>query len=257
MIDDLKGQPRANRRRRNCKALQAQETAITALEKRIKESKAELKTMTDELEHKLQLKRLGGDEFKAESQQLLRQVDAQLAGLDAGNKEEKKKITALQKDKAALEARLAKTDAVLATIGGQLTEEKAKTLILKKLYDLANDELNRYLNAEKRRLIQVVENLWDKYAVSSRALEDRANRNTQNVGWVSQRIGVSTLTIPIGWRQARLGEKCSIEIGGTPSRNIPEYWDDSKESPNLWVSIRDLNQRVITRTAEHISDFRH
>ena len=27
-----------------------------------------------------------------------------------------------------------------------------------------------------------------------------------------------------------------------------------EESPNLWVSIRDLNQRVITRTAEHISD---
>jgi type I restriction enzyme M protein len=44
---------------------------------------------------------------------------------------------------------------------------------LKKLYDLANEELNRYLNAEKRRLIQVVETLWDKYAVSSRALETK------------------------------------------------------------------------------------
>ena len=32
-------------------------------------------------------------------------------------------------------------------------------------------ELNRYLNAEKRGLIQVVENLWDKYAVPSRELE--------------------------------------------------------------------------------------
>lgn len=70
---------------------------------------------------------------------------------------------------------MAKTDALVASIGGQLTEAEAKTLILKKLYDLANQELNRYLNAEKRRLIQVVENLWDKYAVSSRALEsDRA-----------------------------------------------------------------------------------
>ena len=66
---------------------------------------------------------------------------------------------------------MAKTDALVASIGGQLTEAEAKTLILKKLYDLANQEPNRYLNAEKRRLIQVVENLWDKYAVSSRALE--------------------------------------------------------------------------------------
>ena len=120
---------------------------------------------------KLQLKRLGGDEFKAESQQLLRQVETRLAALDEDNKEDKKKITALQKDKAALQARMAKTDALVARIGGQLTEAEAKTLILKKLYDLANQELNRYLNAEKRRLIQVVENLWDKYAVSRRALE--------------------------------------------------------------------------------------
>jgi len=32
--------------------------------------------------------------------------------------------------------------------------------------------LNRYLNAEKRVLITAVENLWDKYAKSSRQLED-------------------------------------------------------------------------------------
>jgi type I restriction enzyme M protein len=98
-------------------------------------------------------------------------VDTRLAALDKSKKEDKKKITALQKDKTTLEARMAKTDAVVASIGGQLTEAEAKTLILKKLYDLANQELNRYLNAEKRWLIHVVENLWDKYAVSSRTLE--------------------------------------------------------------------------------------
>ena len=62
------------------------------------------------------------------------------------------------------------------------------------------------------------------------------------------------MTIPIGWKKNVLGERCSIEIGGTPSRNVPAYWDDTKETGNLLVSIRDLNQRVITRTAEHISD---
>ena len=44
-------------------------------------------------------------------------------------------------------------------------------MILKKLYDLANSELHRYLNAEKRTLLRIVENLWDKYSVSSRVLE--------------------------------------------------------------------------------------
>ena len=170
LIDDLKDS-KGESAEKELKNLQAQEKAITALEKRVKEGKAELKTLTDELEHKLQLKRIGGDEFKAESQQLLQQVDDKLASLDESNKEEKKKITALQKDKAALEARLTKTDAILAAIGGKLTEAEAKTLILKKLHDIANQELNRYLNAEKRRLIQVVENLWDKYAVSRHALE--------------------------------------------------------------------------------------
>lgn len=57
-----------------------------------------------------------------------------------------------------------------------------------------------------------------------------------------------------GWKKGILGEECSIEIGGTPSRNVPEYWDDSKITANLWVSIRDLNHRVIIRTTEHISD---
>ena len=89
------------------------------------------------------------------------------------NKADKKKITALNKDRAALEARLVKTDGLLTEIGGQPTEDEAKRLILKKLYEIANAELERYLNAEKRLLVQAVENLWDKYAVSRRELEDK------------------------------------------------------------------------------------
>jgi type I restriction enzyme M protein len=170
LIDDLKGST-GESALKELKALQEKEKAIGFLEKRIKDSKSELNVLTDELEHKIELKRLGGDEFKVESQKLIAKVDAELATLDEGNKEEKKKITALQKDKTALQARMAKTDALVGSIGGQLTEEQAQTLILKKLYDLANGELSRYLNAEKRGLIQAVENLWDKYAISCRTLE--------------------------------------------------------------------------------------
>ncbi len=172
LIDDLRGST-GDSAQKELMALQAQEKAIAALEKHIKESKSELKTLTDELEHRLQLKRLGGEEFKAESKKLLLQVEARLAGLNGDNKEEKKTITALQKDRAALQKRMAKTDALVGSIGGQLTEAEAKALILSKLYDLANQVLGRYLNAEKRVLIQLVENLWDKYAVSSRILEGR------------------------------------------------------------------------------------
>jgi type I restriction enzyme M protein len=170
VIDDLKDS-KGESAKKELKALQAQEKTITLLEKRIKDSKTELKTLTDELDLKLQLKRVGDADYKAESQQLLTQVAAQISELDPEKKEEKKKLNALHKDHAALLARLAKTDALFSQIGGKLTDEEAKTLILKKLHDLATHELNRYLNAAKRQLIQSVETLWDKYAVSSRALE--------------------------------------------------------------------------------------
>ncbi|HTF70502.1 MAG TPA: hypothetical protein VK638_48295, partial [Edaphobacter sp.] len=64
-----------------------------------------------------------------------------------------------------------------------------RTLILKKLYDLVNQELNRYLNAEKRKLFQVVENLWDKYAVSSRALESERSATLDTLNGFLLKLG--------------------------------------------------------------------
>lgn len=59
---------------------------------------------------------------------------------------------------------------------------------------------------------------------------------------------------PAGWIETRLGEVCSIEIGGTPSRQIPSYWDVEHATQNAWVSIKDMNRRLILDTAEQISD---
>lgn len=56
------------------------------------------------------------------------------------------------------------------------------------------------------------------------------------------------------WIEACLGEVCSIEIGGTPSRGIPAYWDTERKTQNIWVSIKDMHQRTISDTAEQISD---
>jgi len=170
LIYDLKDSP-SDSAKKEVLELKQQDNAIKQIEKRIKDTKAELKTKSDELELKLQLKRLDSDEFKAENNEMLRQVVATLAKLDPDEKTDKKKITSLYKDKAVINERLAKTDTLVIEIGGQLGEEEARRLILKKLYDIAHSELNRYLNAEQRVLIAAVENLWDKYAVSSRNLE--------------------------------------------------------------------------------------
>ena len=59
-------------------------------------------------------------------------------------------------------------------------------MILKKLYTIGNDELGRYLNAEKRALLGRLENLWAKYAVSSQALEEmRESTMTSLDGFLS------------------------------------------------------------------------
>ena len=169
-LDDLAGSQGASATKER-EALQAHDKAIATLEKTIKEFKVTLKVLGDELDFKILLKRQGAGEVKAESQQLLATIKAQLATLSEAKKDEKKHITALRKDQTALTARIQRADQVLADMGGQLTDEQAKTLILKKLHDLATTELHRYLNAEKRQLIAALENLWTKYAVSSRTLE--------------------------------------------------------------------------------------
>lgn len=47
-----------------------------------------------------------------------------------------------------------------------LTEQEAKQLLLEKFYEIVDEQLSKYLNAEKKEVIKIFENLWDKYKVS-------------------------------------------------------------------------------------------
>jgi len=188
LIDDLKASAGSSA----TKERQSYETAFEAIaeiEKRIKQFKDTLKQEQSELELKLRLKRIGGDEAKAETSELRQQVETQLKVLNPNHKDDKKQITALHKDKAALELRLSRIDGVLAAIGGRMTDAEAKTLILKKLYDWVKEQLTRYLNAEKRTLIARVENLWDKYAVSSRELETDREKTLKTLDTFLSKLG--------------------------------------------------------------------
>ena len=188
LIGDLKGSSSPSGLR-ELAGLQAQERGIVAIEQRIKNTKAQAKVKGDELALKLQLKRLGAEEFKAENGILLEQVLSQLVDLDPNDKTEKKKITVLEKDRAVIQGRLAETDRLMATIGGQLTEAEARQLILQKLYDIAQAELTRYLNAERRILLAALENLWDKYAVSSRQLEAQRSQTLTELNQFLVKLG--------------------------------------------------------------------
>lgn len=59
---------------------------------------------------------------------------------------------------------------------------------------------------------------------------------------------------PNTWKKAKFEELFDIAIGGTPSRNEPLFWDSEYKTSNYWVSIRDLKERVISNTAERITE---
>lgn len=206
------------------KPYQELENKIKDLEKSIKDCKASLKEKQVELELKIELKRYGSEDVKAESNTLLTATKKELASLDAdienlikGFKADlketadydkiKKSVTAMEKDlkkanndviklnlvleakkqfkeinkaynarikdSGILQTKLASIDALLEEIGGMITTEESQKLILKKHFDIINDQLQRYLNAEKRTLVAAYENLFDKYFTSAQAIEKK------------------------------------------------------------------------------------
>ncbi|MCC5897166.1 MAG: N-6 DNA methylase [Phormidium sp. BM_Day4_Bin.17] len=188
LMDDLKGASGASAKR-EYERYKAEYDGIVALEKHIKTLKSKLKEEKTKFDQKLRLKRVGDREFKLETEQSIAQVNEQLIELDPDNKDDKKKITVLLKDKKALEKRLKQVDHLMTEIGGQLTDEAAKMLILRKLYDWVKEQLTRYLNVEKRSLIALVEKFWDKYAVSSQELEAEREETLKTLNEYLSQLG--------------------------------------------------------------------
>ena len=166
-LEDVEGESAERERQKYVE----QEKVIKDIAKRISAHKKSLKEKVAELEFKLQLKRIGSDAFKIESQELIEQIELAIAELDPDDKSDKRKIGALNKDKTTLEQRIADTDKTLDEIGGQISEEEAKQLILQKLFDIAFKQLGTYLNAEKRFVTSGIQNLWFKYSTSEQELE--------------------------------------------------------------------------------------
>ena len=122
---------------------------------------------------------------------MIDRVDQRIAELDSSNKDDKKKITRLKKDKTVLEKRLSLIDELLKQIGGQLEFGECKRLILSKFSNAATDQLVRYLGTGKRQLVAKVENLWDKYAVPSEQLDCQREQTLGALKGFLDRLGYS------------------------------------------------------------------
>ena len=57
------------------------------------------------------------------------------------------------------------------------------------------------------------------------------------------------LSLPESWLKLRIGEVFNVEVGATPSRRIPEYWNGDIN----WVSSGEVHFDSITKTNERIS----
>jgi type I restriction enzyme S subunit len=61
----------------------------------------------------------------------------------------------------------------------------------------------------------------------------------------------------VGWQTKNLGDLCEIELGKTPSRANPSFWDRQRQSGNVWLSIADLlkaEKNVVFGSKEYVSD---
>jgi len=155
------------------KKLQEQFDAIKKAEDEIRNLKKDLKRLKKELEKKLEWKRYGTDDEIKEVQSLIKQTEKAETELLANPPENKKALSAYNKKLEGVRSDREKLNSQLIELQNfeMITPEESKRLILLKLYDLIANELERYLNTEKRVALSVFEKLRDKYAVSAQDIE--------------------------------------------------------------------------------------
>jgi type I restriction enzyme S subunit len=60
-----------------------------------------------------------------------------------------------------------------------------------------------------------------------------------------------------GWQTKKLGALCEIALGKTPARANKAFWDEKRETGNVWLSIADLlhaEDNVVVDSTEYVSD---
>jgi type I restriction enzyme M protein len=163
--------------------------ALKTAEATLKIHKEEFKRLTEELALKVEFKLFGIEDKLEERTALLTAAEAELAApggpppetpvrrakgapkLTEAEKAQIKQRKALAEDVATLHTTIARYHALVQEIGGVITTEEARALILQKHHDLVAGFLQRYVQAEERALFGIFENLFAKYSASAETME--------------------------------------------------------------------------------------
>lgn len=118
-------------------------------------------------------------------------------------------------------------------------------------------------NADSKDISGVVLNMagFSHSKGGQRTTEESKNLDSSNTESKAESASLKPLNLkalldslptppPQGWERVRLGEVCEILIGGTPPRNNQSYFNGN----HLWVSIAEMQGKIITNTKEKISD---
>ena len=109
-------------------------------------------------------------------------IDQQLerhAALDAELKKLKANIREVEKQK----------DEMIAAARAKITEDEAKTLILERFRNLLNEQFAGYLRQYQRSFIAAVENLWQKYAVTTKQILAERDREAAQLDAFLKELG--------------------------------------------------------------------
>ena len=140
--------------------------SISKIDTQIKSLTREQKAKETRLEDLVDAKKYGLDGFIAHLDNMIILREAEKAAAEKDKEKDK-----FQKQIDFLQAKKELVAELVAAIGEPITQEQARDLILQKHHDFMQEQLDRYLNSEKRDLVGIVEKLWDKYAVSRNELE--------------------------------------------------------------------------------------
>lgn len=157
-------------------------TALKTAEETLRDLRQTLAAGQELLQRKLLLKKEGPDDTAAETRRLLAATEQALAAQTPTlDKAAQRKLAALQRDRAHLQAHLDALAQLMTAIGGVMTAAEAKALILQKHHDLVTGQLERYLTAESRNLYKAVDVLWSKYAIPLSVMDQNRSRTAMKL----------------------------------------------------------------------------
>jgi len=124
------------------------------------------------------------------------QTTQEIKGLLSRIERKEKEIKAI---KRTLREKEAKIEKGLEAKKQQLTEKQAKELIIGRFYRFIESYLEKELNNEKRALIKVFENLWDKYKTSLEELKEERDQEVRKLEEFLARLGYYNIVGGFGY----------------------------------------------------------